>query len=339
MHRSVLQWRRHVVLAVLALVLAGCGADSDPGAAPEPAESEINATETKELTQLTIAHLPIAAKVQTVVAQAEGLLAEEGIDANFELFRGDAEAMPAIVADRVDGGGINIATMISAVAEGFELGCFSGGQVIPAEGPDTGNILVAADSDIGSLADLQNRTIAVNNIGSLMWTFAQALLREEGVDASTINFVEVPFPNMGDALQAGEVDAVALVEPFNTVLVNQGLADILSPLYIPVLPGIELDCLIFPMDFYEENEEIVRGYVRAYEGAKEMVMADEELLINHVVEDTGMERNLVEQIVLPEWQPGIDVDRLQDFADLMYEFEVIPRPVDVREFVFEDVAG
>jgi NitT/TauT family transport system substrate-binding protein len=238
--------------------VAACGDDGENGSTPEPTDAGTVGEETGEATgeatgapteqdlyEMTVAHLPIAAKVQVVVAQEEGLLAENGIDATFELFRGDAEALPAMIAGEVDGGGINIATMISAYAEGFDLGCFSGGQVTPPEGDDTGNILVAADSDITSLADLEGGTLAVNNIGSLMWVFVQALLTQEGVDPATVDYVEVPFPNMGDVLQAGQADAVALVEPFNTVLVNEGVAEVLSPLYMPVLPGVELDCLVF----------------------------------------------------------------------------------------------
>ena len=56
----------------------------------------------------------------------------------------------------------------------------------------------------------------------------RAVFEREGVDASKIKFLEVPFPEMTDALQKGRVDAISAVEPFVTQARAAGARDPLS---------------------------------------------------------------------------------------------------------------
>ena len=45
---------------------------------------------------------------------------------------------------------------------------------------------------------------------------------EAGVDVSKVEFIELPFPDMVPTLQSGDVDAVWLVEPFQTAADEAG---------------------------------------------------------------------------------------------------------------------
>jgi hypothetical protein len=55
------------------------------------------------------------------------------------------------------------------------------------------------------------------------------------------NFVEMPFPNMGDALVNRQVDAAMMVEPFVTLMMKRGTS--IKPLSYPLLdiaPGLDI---------------------------------------------------------------------------------------------------
>ena len=81
---------------------------------------------------------------------------------------------------------------------------------------DTAAIAVAADSDIQDVSDLEGKTIAINTLRNISELTVTAALEGEGVDVSTIDFVEVPLPDMVGQLEAGQIDAAGLVEPFIT---------------------------------------------------------------------------------------------------------------------------
>ncbi len=55
-------------------------------------------------------------------------------------------------------------------------------------------------------------------------------LKKSGVDPTSIRAIEVPFPNMGDQLKAGNVDAVEALEPFAGALMAAGNVSLGDPL-------------------------------------------------------------------------------------------------------------
>ena len=64
-------------------------------------------------------------------------------------------------------------------------------------------VMVPTGSDIKSLADLAGKTVATASLFQLNDLALMESLNKAGVDASTVKFVEIPFPNMAEALSAG----------------------------------------------------------------------------------------------------------------------------------------
>ena len=71
----------------------------------------------------------------------------------------------------------------------------------------------------------------------------QQWLISAGVDPTTVNFVEVPFPQMADVLKQGSVDAVVSVEPFGSRITSSG-AGVAGPDFTSVMPD-GLPILVF----------------------------------------------------------------------------------------------
>ena len=56
----------------------------------------------------------------------------------------------------------------------------------------------------------------------------RASVRKAGGDPAKVKFVELPFPDMPAALQAGQVDAIFVVEPFLTAALGAGRRKVAS---------------------------------------------------------------------------------------------------------------
>ena len=67
-----------------------------------------------------------------------------------------------------------------------------------------------------------------------------AWLEKRGVDPKKVEFLEIPFPQMADALFQKRVDAVWNVEPFVTFMTQSGKAKVLAYPYLDNIPGMDI---------------------------------------------------------------------------------------------------
>ena len=96
----------------------------------------------------------------------------------------------------------------------------SAGEAIEVKSNPTTQVIVRKDSGIKSAADLKGKAIAAPTLGAVIHVATLYWLKKNGVDPASIRGVEVPFPNMGDQLKAGNVDAVEALEPFAGALLG-----------------------------------------------------------------------------------------------------------------------
>jgi NitT/TauT family transport system substrate-binding protein len=66
---------------------------------------------------------------------------------------------------------------------------------------------------VKSAKDLENKTIALNGLRNITQIGADAWLEANGADYTKARYVEMPFPQMGAALEAGRIDAAVIAEP------------------------------------------------------------------------------------------------------------------------------
>ena len=67
--------------------------------------------------------------------------------------------------------------------------------------------------DARTPADLEGKTVAVNTLNNIGPVTINHWMEKHGGDYTKIKYVEVPFPDMGAALEAKRVDAAFTVEP------------------------------------------------------------------------------------------------------------------------------
>ena len=86
----------------------------------------------------------------------------------------------------------------------------------------TNVIMTAKNATFKSGADLNNQIVAVNGLRDLTQFEMQAWIEQTGGDIKTVKLVEIPFSEMGTALESGRVAAAILAEPFTTGALAQG---------------------------------------------------------------------------------------------------------------------
>ncbi len=180
-----------------------------------------------------------------------------------------------VTADLVSAGKVDAGfDLISSQLKNME----SGLPIVFAAGVHTGctRYFVKGDSPITSPAGLKNKKIGVFDLADSSVMNLRRKLNDLGINASLdsdeVKFVKYEMTTLGQVLDRGEVDAIALHEPMATKIQAQyGLKEILNTGTDPKFEH-EYCCQVFVTeDLLERNPEAVRAFVRAVEKAAAFV--------------------------------------------------------------------
>lgn len=250
-------------LAAATLALAACGGDDSGGGDSE--EGGIQ--------EVSIGMLPIAPTGALQVGIDQGFFEEEGIELAIDLAQGGAALVPGVMSGDPQFASSNPVSLLTARDAGLGVRVVSHWSS-DLEPPEDGinAVVSAADSGIESPADLAGRTVAINTLQSMGDLTIREAVRQDGGDPDDVDFVELAFPDMPAALEAGNVDAVWVPEPFLSGLVAGGatLVDYTSQIAVP---GMPTQYIFTSEQLMESDPELVESMTAALD--KTLAYADE----------------------------------------------------------------
>ena len=188
------------------------------------------AAQDKPLTPVRAAYVPVATWLPAWVALDKGIFAKHGLDVTLTQIQ-NLSLLPGTVGRQFEFAASTPTDLLKAVQGGLDV-VASAGEAIEVKSNPTTQVIVRKDSGIKSAADLKGKAIAAPTLGAVIHVATLYWLKKNGVDPNSIRGVEVPFPNMGDQLKAGNVDAVEALEPFTGALLAAGNVSLGDPLLV-----------------------------------------------------------------------------------------------------------
>jgi NitT/TauT family transport system substrate-binding protein len=155
------------------------------------------------------------------VAKDQGYFAKRGLDVSLRYMPNGASIPPGLLGDSLQIGGIAVPVVLQAKAGGFPMKIVAGGSVTTKRNPN-GWVVGRANSTIKGPKDFQNKRVGVPAIGSYYHVLLRQWLEDNGVQAKSVTFVEVPFVRLGDVLKSGQIDAAALGQPYAGRIIASG---------------------------------------------------------------------------------------------------------------------
>jgi len=300
--------RRAAVAAVAALPLltSGCGGSDEPQASSGGGETAT----------VTLGVIPIIDVAPVYLGQEQGFFEEQGIELELSAGQGGAAIIPGIVGGSLDVGFTNNLSLVIASATGLPLqvaasGVDSTGD--PALDPFT---ISTADDSITRPADLAGKRVAVNAVNSIGDAVVKASVEADGGDPSSIQFVELAFPNMTAAMTAGDVDAAWIVEPFVTIGAPQGVRVLTTPLLDFTDIDVELSTYATSEQFAAENEDVLARFTTAMDQSLEYAQQNTDAVRAILPTYLDMPPELAAKVRLPEWNTDVSRESFEAFADL-----------------------
>ena len=197
-----------------------CSSASSSSGGPASAQATA-AGSSAGTSSIVVGALPVIDTAGLRVALKEGFFTQAGLDVTVKSVTQSTAAIPDLLHGSIDviGGG-NYVSFFEAEARGT----FPVQILAPAVDctPDTYGVVAMPSSGISKPADLAGKTIAVNLTQNVQTLTTSAVLTADGVNASSVRYVQIPFPDMSSALQANRVDAISAVEPFLSAALAAG---------------------------------------------------------------------------------------------------------------------
>lgn len=286
-------------------------------------------------TKVTVGHLPIADCAQLFVALDKGYFKEEGLEVDPLLMPSGVKIIEALATGNVDIGFSAVVPLILANERGLNIVALTGG---PAEDKTHAEhaVLVRNDSPIKSPKDLKGKTIAILAFRSIDELFVKEWLQVNGVDASTVNMLEIPFPQMEAALQAKQVDAIAAIEPFVTAARLNGKSRILSYNYVEVQPLTEIGTYSARDVWIKNNTDVANRFRRSIYKATVYANAHPDEVRNIIIKYAKLNPELAKEMTLPLYTEKLTPENLNNVMQLALKWGIISSPIDVKRLLVED---
>jgi|TARA_R110002020_G_scaffold67871_10_gene178082 NitT/TauT family transport system substrate-binding protein len=304
------------IAATAAIALSGC---TDSGASPSTAPSESG---DGELRQIRVAALPIAETGALWAAIDAGIFEEHGLDVEVVPAQGGAQAIPALLSEDIQFAIGQPFGPIRADLQDLGIAIIGDYANSLADGEDVNAVVALGDSGIASPKDLSGKKVSVNSLGAAGDLTIRAAVDADGGDSSTIEFVEVAFPEAKAQLDAGTIDAAWVPDPFRGIVLGAGGVSVVSP-YQAVIPGLTVLTNITTQKMLDEDPELVASYSEAMAEALAYAADNEDAVREAIATGLDIPAEAAAGIVLPTFTWELDTESIETLGDLAVEYEYI----------------
>ncbi len=290
-----------------------------------------------ELTTVRVSTIPIIDTAPLQVAITKGYFEEAGLQVDTTPTAGGAVGLPALASGAVQFAFSNCVSIALGAAQGLGFKVVAAGSFTAKEAPDIAAIVAKPGAGLKSGADLNGKKVAVNTRNNIIWLYAKAWVDETGGDSDAVTYLEVPFPQMLDAVAGDQVDAAFLVDPFLTVGTSSGKVDVVGWPYSTIQPEIPVGMYAATQSYIDDNPEIVSSFVSAYnkgvDWANENAGSDEwvEIISGY----TRLSADQLADLQILPFHKTIDPAKLQATMDLMAKYGLVREPYDASKLLYK----
>ncbi|MFS8499460.1 MAG: ABC transporter substrate-binding protein [Micromonosporaceae bacterium] len=278
---------------------------------------------------VTVGLIPIVDVAPIFLGQQQGFFEERDIELDLTFATGGANIVPGVASGEFDFGFSNIISMLLAHSNGvpIKIVC-NGNNSTTVEGEDFGALIVRADSPYQTAAGLEGASVATNTLQNIVETVVRESVRQAGGDPDQVNFTELPFPDMQPALEAGDVDAIFVVEPFTSAALAAGHR-VLASSYAEAAPDLTVAVYFTSQNLIDNDPDLVRRFTEAMQESLAYADSHPEETKQILLEYTDIPEEALADLILPRFPPEINRESVEIMARLALEDGLLSQMPDL----------
>jgi NitT/TauT family transport system substrate-binding protein len=205
----------------------------------------------------------------------------------------------------------------SAAANGIAIRVIAATQRNAKAAPN--NVLVTKDPSITSVADLKGKRVGVVGLAGTSYASTTYLLKQAGVDPKNVKFVPTPFPNMGDQLDAGRLDAAVSTVPFESGLVAKGYRPVVDAPLAALGEGSPNTMFATSPAFMKDHPQVVAQFRAALSDAESYIATNDADARKILQTWLKLPAAVAESSPLPNWgtTPAVSVAQMQPMVKVI----------------------
>ena len=294
-------------LAAVALAVTACGGSDDDAATPA------GSARPDKVNTGVIAIVDVA---PIYLGKEKGFFSKRNIDLTLTTAQGGAAILPAVLSGQYQFGFSNTISLLLAKSQNAPVKVVTNGNnSTGVDGKDFAGLFVKADSPVRSPKDLAGRTVAANTLKNIVETSVRASVKKDGGDAAAVKFVELPFPEQVSALQAGRVDAIFVVEPFQQQAVAAKARKIASS-YVDAAPDLTVAMYFTSQQLLSSDADLVTRFTEAMKESLAYADTHPDEVRDALGTYTKIAPEVRKALILPKWPADVNRQSVETLADL-----------------------
>jgi NitT/TauT family transport system substrate-binding protein len=289
----------------------------------------------QQVSKIRVVAQPIANFAVLLVARDKGMFKEQNLDVSWSVIAQGALGVEAVVGGSAELAGNSVIEPLIARGNGLDVMYLINNTRIRPTPPDNSGIAVRTADPINGPKDLVGKRVSAGLINGPNHVHLKEWLTRGGVDPASVQYFELPFPQMTDALLQNRLDAVWSVEPFLTLLLKSGNARVIAYPYQGNVPNMDIAAFQVKESWIKANPDVARRLRAALEQAtKYLDNASKEERDDWIVKYTGVKLEIVKEINLPLYVTEFDLSTLQANLDILVR-QKLTKPFDVNAMVWK----
>jgi len=297
----------------------------------------------KETTEMHIGYFNNITHPQALLMKSEGSLQErigDGVTLKWTAFNAGPAEVEALFSGDIDIGYMGPVPAISANVK-------SQGDVVILSGATKGGAVLVTkkDSDIKSIKELSNKTVAIPQLGNTQHLCLLALLEENGLkpvsSGGNVTISAVANADVANMMERGDIDAAFVPEPWGATLLEQGAKLLLDYDKIYMEGTYDVALVVVRKEFMESNPGLVDSFLKEHEAATRKIAEEQENSLKTINAElknaTGKSLNdtiIAEAFKRIKVSTELNRESIMGFADISRE-EGFIREVPEKERLFQ----
>jgi NitT/TauT family transport system substrate-binding protein len=305
-------------LAVVALAATACGGDDDTAGGGGGGGGD-----TGEITAIQIGTLPIANAAPMYLGMEEGFFEEEGLEVEPTVLQSGNEIITGMVSGDYDFGFVGYISAGIAAAQNVPVCVVTASDATGTTPEDDWQVIVAGgDTDIATPADFEGKTVSVNALGGVAEVMIKAALDQEGVDWRSVELIEVPFPEVPAAIEAGRIDAGYTSEPFVTTVLDQGGKVVFAP-QSAIAPEYPNGSYATSQQAFEQDPDLMERFEAAMTRSLEYAQENPDAIREIIPTYTQIPAEVADRMRLPVFQAELNPEAIDEQMGFLEEYEIV----------------
>jgi NitT/TauT family transport system substrate-binding protein len=284
---------------------------------------------------IRVAAMPVTNFTPLVVARDKGFFTDENLNVTWTTVNQGGIAVEAVFGGSAEIGGGSIFEPMVARGNGLDIVFLAASSRIRPEKPDNSGLAVRTNDTIKTAKDLVGKKVSAGLINGPNYVHLREWLQRNGVDPASVEFLELPFPQMADALFQNRLDAVWNVEPFLTFMIRSGNARVIAYPYQENVPHMDITGYVAKESWVKANRDAALHFKRAIERATTyLINASTEERNDWVAKYSGAKPEIVAAMNLPQFATEFNVPSLKANFDIAVR-QKLAKPFDLDAMIWK----